>query len=69
MINARGKQVGTSRTAGAAKQSVRCNDARYETAKHLVNIAIKAHMQMFGVDRETARSWIRSAAERSDGGS
>jgi len=38
----------------------------YETAKLLVDTAIKAHMQMFGVDRETASYWIRSAAEASD---
>jgi hypothetical protein len=27
----------------------------WETAKILVDIAVKTHMQMFGVDRETAR--------------
>jgi len=33
-----------------------------DTAKVLVDIAIKAHMQQFEVDRETARYWIRSAS-------
>jgi hypothetical protein len=31
-----------------------------------VDTAVKAHMQMFGVDRETARYWIFSAAEATD---
>jgi hypothetical protein len=35
----------------------------YEKAKRLVDTAIKAHMQMFGVDRETARYWVCSAAD------
>ena len=38
----------------------------YESAKLLVDIAIKAHVQMFEVDRETARYWVSSAAESSD---
>jgi|SRR4030095_1312105 hypothetical protein len=51
-------------TEDAAKQDIeRCKkeDAMYETAEQLVNIAIEAHMQKFGVDRETARYWISSA--------
>jgi hypothetical protein len=38
-------------------------DQMYETAKQLMDMAIKAHMQVFGVDRETARYWIRSASD------
>jgi hypothetical protein len=38
-------------------------DKMYETAKQLVDIAIKAHMQMFGVDPATASYWIRSVSE------
>jgi hypothetical protein len=33
----------------------------FETAKQLVDIAIKAPLQMFGVDREAASYWIHSA--------
>ena len=36
-------------------------DAMYETAQQLVDIAIKAHMQKFGIDRETAQYWIHGA--------
>jgi hypothetical protein len=35
----------------------------YETAKQLVDTAVKAHMKIFGVDRETSRYLIKSAAE------
>jgi len=35
----------------------------YAAAKQLVDTAIKAHMQVFGVDRETARYWASSAME------
>ena len=31
----------------------------YKTAKLLVNTAVKSHMQIHGVDRETAERWIR----------
>jgi hypothetical protein len=51
-------------TEDAAKQEIeRCkkNDEVWEAAKLLVDTAIKAHMEMFGVDRETARYWISSA--------
>src|SRR5882762_3156542 len=41
-------------------------DLMYETAKQLMDTAIKAHMQMFGVDRETASYWIRSASDVMD---
>ena len=61
--------VNTYPTEDAARQDIeRCKkeDAMYETAKQLVDFAIKAHMQVFGVDRETARYWVCSAAEASD---
>jgi hypothetical protein len=51
-------------TEDAAKQDIeRCKkeDAMFETAKQLVDIAIKAPLQMFGVDREAASYWIHSA--------
>jgi len=41
-------------------------DAMWETAKLMVDTAIKAHMRMHGVDRETARYWISSASENAD---
>jgi hypothetical protein len=41
-------------------------DAMRETARLLVDTAIQAHMQMHGVDRETARYWVKSAAEVAD---
>jgi len=45
------------------KDIERCKseDAMCETAKQLVDIAIKAHMQRFGIDRETASYWIHGA--------
>jgi hypothetical protein len=47
------------------KDIERCQreDAMYETAKQLVDIAIEAHAQKFGIDRETAEYWVCSAAE------
>jgi hypothetical protein len=45
-------------TEDAAKQDIeRCKreDAMYETANQLVDIAIEAHIQKFGVDRKTAQ--------------
>ncbi len=66
VIDPWGEQVNTYPTERAAKQDIeRCKkqDSMYETAKHLVDAAIKAHMQMFEVDRETARNWICSASE------
>jgi hypothetical protein len=38
----------------------------WETALTLVDIAIKSHMQMHGVDREVARYWISSAMDVAD---
>jgi len=66
VIGDAGERVGTYPTEDAAQQDVeRCKreDAMYETAKHLVDAAVKAHMQMHGVDRETARYWISSAMD------
>jgi len=60
------EQVGTYPTEEAAKQDIeRCKrqDRMWETAKTLVNVALKTHMEMHQVDRETASYWIRSAAE------
>ena len=70
VIDPAGEQlVDTYPTEAAAKHDIeRCvkEDAMYETAKQLVDTAIKAHMQMFGIDRETSRYWVCSAAEASD---
>jgi hypothetical protein len=51
-------------TEDSAKQNIeRCKreDAMFETATQLVDIAIEAQMQKFGIDRETASYWIHSA--------
>jgi hypothetical protein len=47
----------------AEKDIARCKreDAMYETAKDLVDIAIKAHAKKFRIDRERAEYWIHSA--------
>lgn len=47
----------------AEKDIERCKreDLLYETAKQLVDIAIEAHAQKFGIDRETAERWIHDA--------
>jgi hypothetical protein len=69
VIDDAGERVGTYPTEDAARQAIeRCEkeDRMYETAKQLVDTAIKAHMQMFGIDRETARYWICSASEATD---
>lgn len=66
VIDGLGEQVGTYPTEDAAKQDIaRCEreDAMYETAKQLVDFAIKAHMQIFGVDRAVSRYWIGSAMD------
>jgi len=64
-----GEIVNRFSTEDAAQQDIeRCKreDRMYDTAKQLVDIAIKAHMQMHCVDRETARYWVSSAAEATD---
>jgi hypothetical protein len=66
VIDDLGEPVGRYPTEDAARQDIeRCKreDRMYETAKQLVDTAIKAHMQMFGVDRETASYWVNSAMD------
>jgi hypothetical protein len=66
VIDPWGEQVNTYLRQNAAKQDIqRCKqqDALYETAQQLVETPVKAHMQMFGVSRETARYWTQSASE------
>jgi hypothetical protein len=61
--------VGRYTSEEEAQQNIeRCKkeDAISETARLLVDNAIKANMQLNGVDRETARRAIRDAAETSD---
>lgn len=56
-------------TEDAAMQDIeRCkkDDRMWESAKLLIDTAIKAHMQIHGVDREAANYWVRSAAEAAD---
>jgi hypothetical protein len=56
--------VGTYATPEDAAQDIeRCEkeDAMWESATTLVNAAVEAHMEMHGVDRETAVYWINSA--------
>jgi hypothetical protein len=60
------EQVNTYLTEEAAQEDIergKKEDLMYETAKQLVDTAVNTHMQMFGVDRETASYWIRSASE------
>jgi hypothetical protein len=38
-------------------------DAMFETAKMLIDIAIKGHMELFCVDRDTSRCKVCSASE------
>jgi hypothetical protein len=66
VIDPWGVRIGTYSTEQEARQDIdRCKreDAMYETAKQLIDAAIAAHAEMFGVSRETANYWIRSAAE------
>ena len=56
--------VHTYPTEDAARHDIeRCKkeEAMWETAKLLVDTAIKAHMQIHDVDCETASYWINSA--------
>jgi hypothetical protein len=52
----------------AQKNIERCKreDAISDTARLLVDNAIRAHMQLHGVDRDTARRATRDAAEITD---
>ncbi len=66
VIDPTGEQVGIYPTEETARQGVergRKRDAMLQTAKQLLDTAVKAHMQIHGVDRETALYWIRSASE------
>ncbi len=65
-VDAAGVHVGIYPSEEAAGQGVerrRKQDAMLGTAKLLLDTAAKAHMQIHGVDRETALYWIRSASE------
>jgi hypothetical protein len=66
IIDAAVNQVGVYPTEEAARQAVergKKQDAMLETATLLLENAIKAHMQIHGVDHDTALYWIRSASE------
>jgi hypothetical protein len=61
-----GVRIGTHSTEQEAKQDIeRCkrDEAMYETTKQLVDAAMTAHAEMFGISRGTAGYRIRSAAE------
>jgi hypothetical protein len=66
VVDPGGATIGVYPTEDAANEDIeraKKNDAMWNNAKLLVGIAIKAHMRTFGVDRETARYWILSAAD------
>jgi len=66
VIDPWGVQVGRYATEEAAKKDIeRCKreDTMYETAKQLVDAAMTAHAEMFGISRDAASYWIRSASE------
>jgi hypothetical protein len=66
IIDVAGNQVGLYPTEEAARQAVerrRKQDAMLETANLLLENAVKAHMQIHGVDHDTALYWIRIASE------
>lgn len=55
-------------TKEAAEQDIeRCRkESMHQTAKILVENAIRAHMELHRVDRETARYWVYCATSASD---
>jgi hypothetical protein len=60
------EDVAVHSTREEAEQEIeRClqEDARSEMARILVDTAIKSYMDMYGVDRETAREEISHAAQ------
>jgi hypothetical protein len=64
-----GEIVNRCSTEEAARQDIeRCEreDAMWETAKLMVDTAVKAHMRMHGVDRETSRRLLQDAVEVTD---
>ena len=66
MVDPWGEIVNRFSTEDAARQDIeRCEreDAMWETAKMMVDTAVKAHMKMHCVDRAVSRYWISSAAE------
>ena len=66
IIDAAGNQVGIYPTEELARKAVERRskqDAMLETAKLLLENAVKAHMQIHGVDHDTALYWIRIASE------
>jgi len=66
VIGLYGEDVAIHSTREEAEQEIeRCieEDKRSEMAKILVDTAIKSFMDMFGVDRETAREEISHAAQ------
>ena len=68
VIDDTGETVGVYPTQDAVEQEIeRCkkDDATWESAKLLVDTAIKAHTEKHEIDRGTAQYWIRSAAEAS----
>jgi hypothetical protein len=61
-----GGTVGTYRTEQEAKQGIEVcerDDFMLQTAKSLVIAAVEAHMWLHNIDRQTAHSWIRDAAD------
>jgi uncharacterized protein YcgI (DUF1989 family) len=65
VIDPNGEQVGAYSTEDAAQQDMeRCEKeaAMLDTAKLLVNIAVRTYMLTHDVNRETALYWIRSAS-------
>ncbi|MFI5072280.1 MAG: hypothetical protein ACHP8A_15445 [Terriglobales bacterium] len=69
MIDSAGKEVGFYDTKDAAEHDLHRamkDDVMWEKAQTLVASAIKAHMEVHGVDLDTSRYWIRSAAEAAD---
>jgi hypothetical protein len=66
VIDPWGEHVETFPTEAAARQAIESckkDDAMWETARLLVEAALQAHMEMHGVDRETAHRWLKDAAE------
>ena len=49
----------------AQQDILRClrDDELHESAKLLLDIALEAHMQTHGVDRETSKFWLRRAVD------
>jgi hypothetical protein len=66
VIDREGAQVGSFSTEDSARQGMeRCEKEvpMLDTAKLLVDIAVKTHMLIHGVDRETALYWICRSAD------